>query len=191
MEIVIGAVIHNETLTMVIRRDNFLEEPIQLAVSTPEDAVALLLEQKSKHRHENPMVYFEAGSVAGPVLDGIRRLDVNSRDQSVHGSEPASTSAGGGVQFYNRRSELHYRFRQKVEEGKLSVPAVYHEQIVVFGEGEERDGKIFFPSPLDVAKNLGRFPVLAVGAFLAAIDSPGGGTGTSLTDWDPYAPTRD
>jgi hypothetical protein len=186
MQVAIGAVIHNDMLTVAIRRGDQLDEPIQHALGTPLEAVALLLDQRVRHRHDDPIIYLEANSTAGAVLDGIRSRDARSRDQIVNGLSAAISVAGAGVMFYDRRSELHYRFRERVSQGKFLVPAAY-EQISAFAE-QVKDARIFFPYVDDVAQKLGRFPALAVAAVLAAMDVPFRRDATPR-DHDPYNPS--
>lgn len=184
-QVAIGAVIHNDVLTVSIRQGDAINEPVQHTLGTARDAVALLLEQGVRFRHDDPMIYLEAGSTAGAVLDGVRKLDKRSRDQIVNGLAPAVSLAGAGVPFYDRRSELHYRFRERVSQGKLFVPAAYNEQINAFRE-QVKDGKVFFPYVDEVAAKLGRFPAYAVAAVLAAMDVPPRRVAASR-DYDPYA----
>jgi hypothetical protein len=167
----IGATIHNDILTVTARDGNQLALPESHKLGTAIDAVALLLEHKFRHRHDDPVIYLESSSTAAAVLDGIKSRDARSRDQIVHGLSTAWSRAGSTVEFYDRRSELHYRFRERVSQGKLLVPAAYNEEITAYVE-EVKTGKVFFPYVQDVATKLGRWPVLAVVAVLAAIDMP-------------------
>lgn len=184
-ETAIGAVIHHDVITMAIRRGDVLLEPIQHALGNALEAIALLLDQRARHRHDDPMIFLESGSTAGAVLDGIRALDEHSRDRIVDGLSAAASLAGAGVSFYDRRSELHYRFRERVAQGKLLVPAAYNEQISAFAE-QVKDGRIFFPHVVDVAQKLGRFPAYAVAGVLAAIEVPPRRTATA-PDYNPYS----
>lgn len=187
-EVAIGAVIHNDVLTISIRQGNELAEPIQAKLGNPLDAVALLLAERVRHRHDDPIIYLESNSTAGAVLEGIRERDEQSRDQIVNGLSGAASYAGAGVAFYDRRSELHYRFLERVAHGKLLVPAVYNDQLIAFAE-EIKDGKIFFPYVRDVAQKLGRWPAFAITAVLATLDVPPrrDDGAASRRDHDPYA----
>lgn len=189
-ETAIGAVIHNDTLTVVVRQGKRLLEPEQHRIDAPLDAVAHLLALKALHRHDDPIAYLDASSATAAVLDGIRERDEQSRDAIIDGLSPAFALAGPGVHFYNRRSELHYGFRRQVAEGNLLVPALLNEQIMAFAE-KERDGKVYFPPAQDVAEKLGRYPAMAVAAVLASIDAPARSRdAASVPDYNPYAPDR-
>jgi hypothetical protein len=190
METAIGAVLHGNTLTIVVRQADSLGEPIQHPIPNSLAAVGLLLDLKVEHRHDDPPIFLEANSVAGPVLDEIRQRDKRSRDQIINGLSPALSSAGAGVLFYDRRSELHFRFRERVAAGRLLVPDIFHEQLAAFTSSEQtKDGKVFFPYTDDVAAKLGRYPALAVAAVLAAIDAPPR-VDAQPGDYDPLANLR-
>lgn len=183
-EVAIGAVIHNDALVIAIREGDQLELPIQHTLRNALEGVVLLLGERFRLRHDDPVIFLEANGTAGAVLDGIRKKDSRSRDQIIHGLAAAISGAGAGVEFYDRRSELHHRFHERVAQGKLVVPAAYNEQLAAFGS-EVKDGKVFYPHVTDVAAKLGRFPSLAVAAVLAAIDvSPRRAT---RRNHDPYA----
>jgi hypothetical protein len=187
-EVAIGAVVHTGVLTIAVRQGNQLKEPVQHKLDPAlNDAVVHLLAEKYRYRHDDPVVYLESGSAEGALLEKLQAADkregINSRDQIIEGlGHPASVS-DGGVSFYDRRSELHYRLRQRVECGELLVPAAYNEQISAFDE-QVKDGKIFFPYVAAVAEKLGRYPALAVAAVLAVIEAPR--RGSVRRDHNPY-----
>lgn len=183
-DVTIGTVIHNGVLTLAVRCGDNLTEPVQQSISTAQEAVALLLDRCVRHRHDKPAIYIESGPLADPVSDAIRKYE---HAPNVHVIDGLGTSFS---RFANRRSELHYEFRMQVEEGRLRVPPAYNEQLAAFTQ-EERNGKVFFPAPLDVADKLGRYPAFAVVAVLAAIETLKGGAGNSESEWDPYDPTRE
>jgi hypothetical protein len=184
----IGAAIHNDVLTIAVRDGNQLAEPESHKLTAPSDAVATLLELKFKHRHDDPVVYLESSSTAGAVMEKLdeadRREGLKSRDQIVNGLSPSYARAGTGVEYYDKRSELHYRFRERVAQKRLLVPAAYNEDITAFAE-EVKGGKVFFPYVQDVATRLGHWPVLAVVAVLAAIEVPRR-SHAPRKEYDPY-----
>jgi hypothetical protein len=186
---VIGAAIYSDVLTTAIREGDVLHEPMQHALASARDAIALLLEQRVRHRHDEPVIFLEAGSTAGAVLEGLLEADkregIQNRDRIVNGLSPAESSVGAGVQFYDRRSELHYRFRERAARD-LRVPPAYNDQLAAFGaDGQTKEGRVFFPYVGDVAEKLGRWPALAVAAVLAAIDAPL--RRSARKDYDPYS----
>lgn len=185
-DVAIGAAIYNDTLTIAVRDGTVLAQPESHKLATPLDAVALLLEVKFRHRHDKPTLYLESSSTAGAVLDGIRSRDARSGDQIINGLSASGARVGATVvEFGDRRSELHYRFRERVAQGTLLVPAAYNEEITAFAE-EVKNGKVFFPYVQDVATKLGRWPVLAVVAVLAAIEMPRR-AGLVTREHNPYA----
>ena len=163
----VGAVIIQDKLTFAIRRGNIIERPVNIKINTPLDAAAKLIFVR---RNSQAIIYLESSGVAGQVLKYIREKFSASPDEVVNG-QASARSLLEGVRFYNRRSELHFLFRQKVENGELLLPAEYANEIVAFAQSEN-DGKIYFESPEDVASKLGAYPALAVAAVLAAIESP-------------------
>jgi len=163
----IGTVVSDAVLTIVIRRGDLIEEPRQFPIFSALDAAALLLAQR---RNQAP-IYIEASGSAAQVLEEIKKRYSDSRDEIVNGMSPANSAASGQVLFANRRSELFFNFRELLGQGKLSMPAIYNEQIAAFGY-EERNGKIFFLPPDEVAAKLGKYPVFALAAVLAAIETP-------------------
>jgi len=182
----IGAVISDDSLTLAIRRGDLIENPLTFPIVGALDAAALLLAQ----RRDQAPIFIEAGGLAALVLAEIKRRYSNSPDKIINGMEPARSVAGGNVEFFNRRSELHFLFRQSLAEGKILMPAIYNEQVASFAP-EERNGKIFYPSPEEVADKLGKQPVFAMVAVLAAIETPDRFEGPVLRavhpGHDPYA----
>lgn len=182
----VGAVIHNDTLTLVIRRGDMLEEPLPLPATTPLAVAASLLAQ----RRDGAPIYLEAGGLAALALEEVKKRYSKSPDEIVNGMGPAQSMAEDGVLFANRRSELFFRFFEKVEHGKLVLPATFNEQLSAFKQ-QEQSGKIFFPPPDEVAGKLGKYPALALAAVLAAIEPQRFGTAKTKSNsgvgHDPYA----
>lgn len=188
-----GVVIHDGTLTTAVRCGGKLHDPIRQQFANEQECVAAILVECANHRHARPRLFLFAGSDAAVVRDRIHELD---RDlplvvEIVDGRSSALTLAGAGHEFYNRWSELLYRFYERAAERRLFVPPAYHDQLAAFEEEGDKDGKTFFLSPSDVKKKLGYFPALAIAAILAAIETPSGGPGKSGSEWDPYDPTHD
>ena len=171
-DVSIGAVTHANVLTIAVRDGRQLALPEQHKIATALDAVPILLELKFKHRHDDPVVYLESSSTAGAVLDGIKSRDARSRDQIVNGLAASGARVGSTtVEFADKRSELHYRLRERVSQGALLVPSAYAEDLTAFTEGV-KNGRVFFDYITDVAATLGRWPALAVAAVLANIEPP-------------------
>lgn len=183
-DVSIGAVIHNNTLTLAVRRGAVLDDPIREPITGAEDAIAIILYHCAQHRHDNPAVRIECGPLADMVCVGVR----DKCEHPVH-IEIVDGLGAALPRFANRRSELHYQFRLLVEEGKLRVPQAYHEQLGAFEE-QEKGGKVLISSPLEVATKLGQYPARAVAAVLSSIPALGGGVGKGESEWDPYEAQR-
>jgi hypothetical protein len=162
----VGAVLVNDQLTVVVRRGDMLEEPRPFTAATPLSAAAILLKQRGP---DGGVIFIEAGGAAAQVLAEVKRKYSGSRDELVNWLSQPQSMAEKDVFFYNRRSELFYRFKTRVVDKKLFLPPSYTEQFAAFAESE-LNGKIFFPSPDDVAAKLGKFPAVALAAVLAAIE---------------------
>ena len=78
-QLVIGAVINRDTLTYATRRDELLGDPVQEKLGNPIDAVALLLALKARLWVDEPIIFLEASSVAGTVLDQLHEADQRER----------------------------------------------------------------------------------------------------------------
>lgn len=186
----VGAVIVNDQITVVVRRGDMLEEPLQFLIRTLLEAAVILLKQRGP---DGGVIYIESGGQAAQVLEEIRTHYSKSPDEIVNGMAQPRGYADDSVQFANRRSELFYNFRKRIEAGKLLVPSVYNEQLSAF-EQSEQSGKIFFPSPDLIAGKLGRYPAYAVAAVLAAIEPARSGAvkmkSNSGIGHDPYATVK-
>jgi hypothetical protein len=194
-EVAVGAVVENGKLTTATRIGSHIQKPHVEPAETPEHAAAALLRLKGDLRRTRPcepVVFLDSTTpVSGKAMTLICQNDSLSVDRLVDGLSRAHTCATGGVEFANRWSELLHAFLDDMTGGKIFVApdADFEAQLTAFKRGE-RNGKIWYPAPSEVADTLGRYPVRAVAAVLACIAAPPPGGEQQQqqpVDYDPYA----
>ena len=137
----IGAAIHNDTLTFAVR-DGQQAGPTRAAQAGRAGLCGAPLGPEVQAPTRRPRRLYSS-STAGAMekLDAAaKREGIKSRDQIINGLSPSYARVGHTtVEFYDKRSELHYAFRQRVAQGNLFG----HVQRGHYGlrrRGEERQG---------------------------------------------------
>lgn len=191
-EVAVGAVVRNGKLITVVRTATRFQEPRVEPVETPGQAATALNRLKYELRRTlscEPVVHLASGHVAGQVIVLLQEHDRMSADQLIEGAAPSGACAPGGAEYANRHAEIADTFLAELHAGKvlLAPDNALSTELLAFERGES-NGKISYPSPADVEKTIGYYPVRAVATLLASIPAPPPGSAPSKrSEHDPYA----
>jgi hypothetical protein len=193
-ELAVGAVLHDRTLTTVVRHGSVLARAEVGRVQSSEAAAHVLMQLKLELRADgDAAIFLDANHM--PDLGHVHELlrqhdDPHGNAQLVYGLSAAHTCAPSGIEYANRRSELFDRYLHQLYNSLLVPPdELMAVELEAFAVGE-RDGKIVYPSPVEVAEKINRYPARALAAVLSTIPAPPPGALKNRArpfDYDPYA----